>query len=187
MRILDKVKAIILLKIRGYSGVVPTSQLIKMGMKVGKNFKRVGNSIIDDSHCWLITIGDNVSLAPNVHILAHDGSTKMFLGYTRIGPVEIGDNVVIASGTIILPNIKIGSNVIVGAGSVVTKSVPDGTVVAGNPARFICSIDEFIEKNRKLIGVNPTYDENWTTRGKISARQKNQMIDDLKSGIGYVQ
>ncbi len=64
-----------------------TKKLIKQGMVIGKNFERLNNVLIDDSHCWLIEIGDNVTLAPRVHILAHDASTKMFLGYTKIGCV----------------------------------------------------------------------------------------------------
>lgn len=47
-------------------------KLIKRGLKVGKNFHRMGGVIIDPSHCYHITIGDNVTLAPRVHILAHD-------------------------------------------------------------------------------------------------------------------
>ncbi|WP_253200562.1 DapH/DapD/GlmU-related protein [Clostridium sp. CF012] len=103
--------------------IINTEQLIKMGLKVGKNFNRLGGCIIDDSHCWLITIGDNVTLAPRVHILAHDASTKMYLDVTKIGLVDIGNNVFIGAGSIILPNVKIGNNVIIGAGSIVTKDI----------------------------------------------------------------
>ena len=49
----------------------------------------------------------------------------------------------------ILPGVVIGSNVLIAAGAIVTKNVPDGVVVAGNPARIIESISEFIEKNQK--------------------------------------
>ena len=76
-------------------GEVSTEDLIKIGLKVGKNFRRNEHCIIDQSHCWLITIGDNVTLAPNVHILAHDASMWADTGYTRIAPVNIGNNVFI--------------------------------------------------------------------------------------------
>ena len=49
-----------------------TESLVSMGLKVGKNFQRNEGVIIDPSHCWLIEIGDNVIMAPRVHILAHD-------------------------------------------------------------------------------------------------------------------
>ncbi|MFR3924042.1 MAG: hypothetical protein ACLTXI_01795 [Collinsella sp.] len=54
------------------------------GLKVGSNFNMLGGCIIDHSHCWLIRIGDNVTFAPRVHVLAHDASTKRVLGYTRM-------------------------------------------------------------------------------------------------------
>ena len=65
-------------------GEYTTEKLMKMGMKVGENFKRLNGVILDPSHCWLIDIGDNVTLAPRVHIMCHDASTKQFLGVTKI-------------------------------------------------------------------------------------------------------
>ena len=109
-------------------GEYTTEKLIKMGMRVGKNFGRLNGVILDPSHCWLIEIGDNVTMAPRVHILCHDASTKTFLGYTKIGRVTIGDNVFIGAGSVVLPNVKIGDNVIIGANSTVSKDVPDNVV-----------------------------------------------------------
>lgn len=60
---------------------------------------------------------------------------------------SIGDNVTLGANVVIIGNISIGNNVIVGAGSVVVKDVPDNSVVAGNPAKIIKTIeinDEFI-------------------------------------------
>ena len=45
-----------------------------------------------------------------------------------------------------MPNVTIGPNVVVGACSVVTKDVPPDTVVAGNPARVVCTLDEYEKK-----------------------------------------
>jgi maltose O-acetyltransferase len=177
-------KALIAGKLRGET---PTEKLIKMGLKVGRNFNRQSGCIIDDSHCWLITIGDNVTLAPRVHILAHDASTKMYLDHTKIGLVKIGDNVFIGAGSIILPNVKIGNNVIIGAGSIVTKDVPDNSLVAGNPAKVIGTTFDYINKNRELMKNRPMFDEKWTIRCNITTSQKEQMIQSLKNGIGYVE
>ena len=69
----------ILYRIRGE---YTTEKLISMGMKVGQNFGRLHGVILDPSHCWLIEIGDNVTMAPRVHVLCHDASTKVHLGYT---------------------------------------------------------------------------------------------------------
>lgn len=106
------------------------TDLIKKGLVIGKNFSMQKGCIIDSSHCWLIEIGDNVVLAPRVHILAHDASTKFALGYAKIGRVKIGNNVFIGANTTILPNIKIGNNVIIGANSLVSKNVLDNSVIA---------------------------------------------------------
>ena len=64
------------IKIRGSLNI---EKLKKDGLRVGVNFNAMNGVIIDPGHCWLIQIGDNVTLAPNVHILAHDASTKKFI------------------------------------------------------------------------------------------------------------
>ena len=86
-------------------GEYTTEKLISMGMTVGTNFKRLHGVILDPAHCWLITIGDNVTMAPRVHILCHDASTKQFLNYTKIGNVTIGDNVFIGAKSVVLPGV----------------------------------------------------------------------------------
>lgn len=52
-------------------GEYTTEKLVSMGMKVGKNFKRLNGVILDPSHCWLIEIGDNVTMAPRVQVSVH--------------------------------------------------------------------------------------------------------------------
>ena len=75
-------------------------------VQIGKNVDII-NSYIDSGFGWLITIGDNVTIT-NATILAHDASTKKSLGYTKVGRVDIGDNVFIGYGAIVLPNTRIG-------------------------------------------------------------------------------
>lgn len=123
-------------------GEYTTEKLISMGMKVGNDFGRLNGVILDPSHCWLIEIGDNVTTAPRVHVLAHDTSTKQFLGYTKIGRVTIGNNVFVGAEPIILSNVSIGNNVIIGANSTVTKDIPDNSVAVGTPASVICTLEE---------------------------------------------
>lgn len=177
MRLLDKLK----IKIRG---TLDIDRLIKDGLVVGENFHAMEGTIIDPGHCWLIEIGNNVTLAPGVHILAHDASTKIAIGYTRIGRVTIGDNVFIGAGTIILPNVVIASDTIIGAGSVVTKSLDSGVYV-GNPCRKVYDYQEYVEKHKTQITKSPHYSEEWTYF-KITDKMKKEMKDQLSNEEGYV-
>ncbi len=167
-------------------GEISTQQLISMGMKVGKNFGRLHGVILDPSHCWLIEIGDNVTMAPRVHILCHDASTKMFLNYTKIGRVTIGNNVFIGAESVVLPGVTIGSNVIIGANSTVTHDVPDNSVVAGSPARVICSLDEYLEKERSRMATAPCYGEEYTLRQNVSMEKRMEQKAALEGKIGYI-
>lgn len=168
-------------------GIKSTSELINNGMVVGNNFVRMAGVILDDSHCWLITIGDNVTLAPRVHILCHDASTKKHLGYTKIGRVNIGNNVFIGAEGVVLPGVTIGDNVIVGANSTVTHDIPANTVVAGNPARVICTLEEYLKKEKARMEQSPVYGEEYTLRGNISDEMKRQQRGDLDGVIGYIE
>nr|WP_302596283.1 DapH/DapD/GlmU-related protein [uncultured Cellulosilyticum sp.] len=167
-------------------GQYPIEDLLSRGLTVGSNFTLQQGCIIDESFCWLISIGDRVSLAPNVHILAHDASTKNYLGYAKIGEVIIGNDVFVGAGTIILPQVHIGNRVIIGAGSVVTKNIADNCVVCGNPARVISTVDDYIEKNKILFSNRPHYNATWTLN-HITTEQKQIMKQDLKDGIGYIE
>ena len=167
-------------------GDFTTERLVSMGMKVGKNFKRLHGVILDPGHCWLIEIGDNVTMAPRVHILCHDASTKTFLNYTKIGRVTIGDNVFIGAESVILPGVTIGSNVIIGANSTVTHDVPNNTVAAGSPARAICSLAEYLEKEQKRMETAPCYGEEYTLRKAVSMEKRMQQKAELAGKIGYI-
>ena len=136
-------------------------KLYMRGLRIGKKFHRMEGVIIDPSHCYHITIGDNVTLAPRVHVLAHDSSTYMFLGKTRAANVTIGNNVFVGAGSIILPGVHIGNRVIIGAGSIVTKDIPDNSVAVGNPAKVICAIDEYLEKEKEKMHPENTFKGLW--------------------------
>ena len=160
---------------------ISTEDLVKLGLTVGKNFSRQEKTLIDQSHCWLITLGDDVTLAPRVHILAHDASTKKTLGYTRLGTVNIGNNVFVGASSIILPGVNIGNNVVIGAGSVVSRDIPDNCVAVGSPAKIICSYDEFIIRKKEEMDKNPIFDESYTLRNpNFSDEMKNEMKEKLK-------
>lgn len=180
MRKIREIKNIIL-------NIPNVEKLKKNGMRVGENFFVQRGCVIDASHCWLIKIGNNVTLEPGVHILAHDASTKHALGYTKIGLVEIGDNVFIGANSTILPNVKIGNNVVIGANSVVTKDVFENSVAVGSPCKIIGKYEDFVEKNRKLMIEVPKFDKSYTIKGGIDDKRKKEMINSLKKHkIGFV-
>jgi acetyltransferase-like isoleucine patch superfamily enzyme len=112
--------------------------------KKGKRF--YSNTLIDTLIPQMVEIGDNFISAPGSIIVAHDASIFLFSKKYRIEKVIIGDNVFLGANSVILPGIIVGDNVIIGAGSVITKNVPSNSVVAGNPARVISTIAEYIDK-----------------------------------------
>lgn len=117
------------------------------GVKIG------GNCNIQTSHFgsepYLVTIGNNVRITSGTKIFTHGGASifrDKYPDFDFFGKVTINDNVYIGNNSLILPGVTIGSNVIVAAGSVVTKSIPDNSIVGGNPAKIIGHIQSFEEK-----------------------------------------
>jgi acetyltransferase-like isoleucine patch superfamily enzyme len=109
------------------------------GVTIGKNCRVFTTRF--GTEPFLVSLGDNVTVTQGVTFLTHDGSTCLFRdGSGRryfYSPIKVGSNVFIGVNTIIMPGVVIEDNVIVGAGAVVTRSVPQGKIVAGNPARII--------------------------------------------------
>jgi maltose O-acetyltransferase len=163
-------------KIRGNMDV---DSLVQKGLIVGENVFINFGCVIDESFCWLIELGNNVTLAPHVHILAHDASTKRELGYTKLGGVKIGNNVFIGAGTIILPGTNIGDRVVVGAGSIVTKNIPDNSLAIGNPAKVVCSYDEYMSRQKDKMKSAYIYSKDFTIYGNVTTNKKDKMKQEL--------
>lgn len=124
------------------------------------------------SEPYLIRIGDCCQITRGVKIHTHGGGAAVRLKYPKFdcfGKVTIGNYVYLGNDVSIMPGVSIGNNVIVAACSVVTKSIPNDVVVGGNPAKIICSIDDYIEKNLKY---------NLNTSG-MSAKEKKKILLDL--------
>lgn len=150
------------------------------GGEVGENVDIIASGI-DMGEPYLLCIGNNVTIT-GVKILTHDASLKKTIGYSKTGKVHIGNDVFIGWGSIILPNTTIGDRVIIGAGSVVAKDIPDNSVAVGNPCRVICTYDEYVQKNRKLMEEFPVIDL-FPDAIMQDAQSKQKLMD---SGYGYM-
>ena len=150
-------------------GEYTTEKLIKMGMRVGENFTSLNDVILDPAH-----------------VLCHDASTKQFIGYTKIGGVKVGNNVFVGADTVILPSVTIGNNVIIGAHSTVTHDITDNSVVVGSPAKIICSLDEYLGKEKKRMKNSKCYGEEYTLRKNVSMEMRMKQNEELKGKIGYI-
>ena len=125
----------------------PEKYARKIGVKIGYGCHICSRNF--GSEPYLISIGNHVGIADNVHFFTHSGAWVFRDKYPTLdvfGKIEIKNNAYIGSGAYILMGVTIGNNVVVGARSVVTKSIPDNVVVAGNPAKIIGTINEFEER-----------------------------------------
>lgn len=150
------------------------------GVQIGENV-HILNSLIDFDHGFLVSIGNNVTLT-GVRVLAHDASTQIPLGVSKVGRVIIGDEVFVGQGAIILPNTHIGNRVVIGAGAVVSGDIPDNSIAVGNPIRIIGTYDDFVEKHRKQMQERPVYHTLWSDK---TWNEKEQMRKELLDGLGY--
>ena len=177
-----KIKILLRKIIRKIRGTAPSvDEWRSRGVSIGTNCHIYGS--IDDGHEFLVTIGNNVTLASGCRVLTHDGSTKKIVGYSRVGRVDIGNDVFVGAGAIILPGVRIGNKVIIGAGSVVTNDIPDNVVAVGSPARIIGCYDEYVRKTEEQFRTMPR----WETYYKQKTQaEKTEMRDILqKSRIGF--
>lgn len=131
--------------------------LRSIGVNIGKGVRFFApmTNTIDIQNPYMIDIGDDVRITKGVTILTHDYSWSVLAGiegnvYGAISKVSIGSNVFIGINAIILRGVTIGDNVIIGAGSVVSKNCDANGVYAGNPAKYIMSIEEFNRRRMKM-------------------------------------
>ena len=99
------------------------------GMTIGKDVRISLKANLDKRNPKGVIIGDGSYLAFGATILCHDMSRNIHK------PVTIGKNCFIGANSMILPGVTIGDEVVIAAGSIVTKNVANNTIVAGNPAR----------------------------------------------------
>lgn len=127
-------------------------------------------SVFWSSEPYLIEIGSNCQITAGVKFFTHGGGQVLRDKYPKFdafGKIVIGDFVYLGNNILVMPGVTIGNHVLVAAGSVVTKSIPSSCVVAGNPARYICSIEEYELKNIKY---------NTDTKGMDTDKKKDLLL-----------
>ncbi|MBU4539345.1 MAG: acyltransferase [Weeksellaceae bacterium] len=158
------------------------------GLKVGKNVRFVEVPQFG-TEPFLIEIGDETTFSNNVRFVNHDGGQNalhFFEKYKDIrtfGRIKIGKRCLIGADTIIMPGIEMQDNCLLGAGSILTSSMPAGTVFAGVPAKFICTLEEYGEK---LLAHNVMYPrELERDRHKLEEYIKNHLPHTYKPAKEY--
>jgi acetyltransferase-like isoleucine patch superfamily enzyme len=135
------------LKLKYGSQTVVLRTMRSMGVRVGERCRIYTANF--GSEPWLIRIGDHVCISNDVTFVNH-GLNWVFQdkydSLTGFGAIDIKDNCQIGVRATILPGVTIGPNSIVGACSVVTKDIPPNSVAAGNPARVVCTLEEYEQR-----------------------------------------
>lgn len=128
---------------------------IKKGVKMGDNCI-IAKTVDFGSEPYLISIGNNFYSSDNIKFITHDGAVNVirnlyeeFKNADLINKIKIGNNVFLGVDVVVLPGTIIRDNVIVGAKSVVKGELKSNSVYAGIPAKYVCSLKDYLEKNEK--------------------------------------
>lgn len=161
--------------------------LTRDGYRRGKYLRRIKLFHKQGEHCffaphnygtepYLLSFGDNVHVATGVTFVTHDVTAKMFqymdpgTRYTsRIGTIDVGNNVFIGAGVTILYDVKIADNIIIGAGALVNGDLTESGVYAGIPARRVGDFEEYMAKSRSYSQQVP-----WTDKEVFPDRRRKQ-------------
>ena len=160
--------------------------LKRMGMHIGKGINLPYSTWIDNSHCFLISIGDNCGFGEECLILAHDAMPNEYLDATKVGKVIIHESCHFGARTVILPGVEIGPRSVIGANSVVLHNIPPNSVAAGNPAKVICSLDEYLDKHREAMKTKPLFPFKQYDIDYIDEARMKDMLEKLDKTYGYV-
>lgn len=160
--------------------------LRSLGMSIGDSVYLPADTWIDVSHCYLISIGDDCGFGPECMLLAHDAQMNEYLDAARIGRITIHASSHIGARTVILPGVEIGPRTIVGANSLVARSLPPETVCAGNPARVLCSLDEYLAKHRRQLQERPAFDFLSYQIETLTREKREAMLAAVQAGDAYM-
>jgi maltose O-acetyltransferase len=162
------------------------ARLLDGGLRVGERLHVGQGVLIDGNAPWLIELGSDVTLSPNVHILAHDASSKLRTGYTRLAQTRIGDRVFVGARTIVLPGVTIGDDCVIAAGSVVVSDIPPGSVAVGAPARVVSSMEEWTARESVRRSGMPTFEATARELTELAGPRRDECREKIRqAGGGY--
>ncbi len=128
--------------------VDPEAYARHVGVRLGRGCKLLSTNF--GSEPWLISLGDRVEITHGVLFITPDGAAWALRDELPdldvLAPITVEHDAFIGVNAILLPGVTVGHHAVVGAGSVVTHDVLPRTVVAGVPARAICSLEEYRAK-----------------------------------------
>jgi len=160
--------------------------LRERGMHIGANVWLPQSTWIDPSHCFLISIGDNCGFGDGCLILAHDAQMDEFLDAAKVGRVTIHESCHLGARTVVLPGVEIGPRTIVGAGSVVSRSLPPDTVCSGNPAKVICTLEEYLARHRRRLAERPSFDYLRYDIRALTPERRAELMRATEDGVAYI-
>ena len=162
------------------------AKLRARGMHIGRDVWLPASTWIDDDHCALISIGDHTGFGVDCLILAHDAQMDEYLDAARIGRVIVHESCHIGARTVILPGVEIGPRTLVGAGSVVTRTLPPDSVCAGNPAKVICTLEEYLARHRARIAATRTFPYTEYDVRSITPERRAEMVAAVAERDCYI-
>lgn len=149
---------------------IRASMLRKIGVRIGNHCRLFKADW--GTEPYLVEVGDHVVVSNNVRFLTHDGAVWIFRkehpDLDIFGSIKVGNNVCLGFNVVLLPNTEIGDNSIVAAGSIVKGKFPANSVIFGNPAKVVMSTD--MQKRLMLMSRF-----RFNSKG-MSYRQKKKML-----------
>jgi acetyltransferase-like isoleucine patch superfamily enzyme len=131
-----------------YNPATIAEKFRKQGAKIGEHCAIQIDYLASEP--YLVEIGNNVAIAPGARFVTHDGASVVFRdeypALRHFGRIIIEDNCFIGAGSIITAGVRVGRGSIVGPMSVVIRDVKPGSLVIGNPAIQVSTVEKYRER-----------------------------------------
>jgi maltose O-acetyltransferase len=187
--ILSTVEPVVQRTLRRLRGEQDVKSLVAQGLELGPNVYIGQRVFLDAGNPWLITIGEGSVLTSGTVVLAHDGSTRLHTGCTRIARTVIGKRVFVGAGAVILAGSAVGDECIIGPLTVVRGEIPPRSIVVGNPGCVVADVDSFASRHAEAVERAPVWphDGSMAGRGITEARKHEQVEALVHARSGYLR